>query len=146
MKTLKIAFDTSVLISAIIHSHPAHNRCAPYLKKVFLKSIIGTISSHCLAEIYSVLTMLPLIPKVTPMEADILLQKNIYPNFEIIPLSISDYKNSIQRVTNKYLSGGILYDSLHIESAIKSKASHLITMNGKDFIKLADNELKIIEV
>ena len=142
----KIAFDTSVLISAMIESHPAHNRCVTYLKQVYSGSMRGTISAHCLAEIYSVLTTLPLNPKVSPFEAEIILQKNIYAKFDIIALTVADYKNSIQRVAGLYQSGGILYDALHIEAAIKSKSSQLVTLNQKHFQKLAPANLQVLAV
>ena len=63
-------FDTSVLVSAIVTSHPAHNRTFPYFERVFQKTDKGFISSHCVAELYALLTVLPIKPKLSPLEVE----------------------------------------------------------------------------
>lgn len=139
-------FDTSVLVSAMVTSHSAHHRTFPYFERVFQKIDKGFISSHCVAELYAVLTVLPIKPKLSPLEVEKILEKNIYPNFEIIFLSPKDYKNAVRRVSELHLSGGILYDSLHIEAAVKSGAEKLITLNHIHFEKLAGKTIRVVGV
>jgi len=139
-------FDTSVLVSAIVTSHPAHHRTFPYFERVFQKIDKGFISSHCVAELYAVLSVLPVKPKLSPLEVEKILEKNIYPKFEIVSLSPSDYKKAISRVSDLHLAGGILYDSLHVEAAIKSGAEKLITLNHTHFEKLAGKTIRVVGV
>jgi predicted nucleic acid-binding protein len=139
-------FDTSVLVSAIVTTHPANNRSFPYFEKVFNESTTGFISSHTLAEFYSVLTVLPIKPKLSPLEVEKILQKNIYPKFEIISLGSKEYRNAINLVSELHLSGGILYDALHIEAALKSGAKKIITLNHKHFEKLSEGRIKILGI
>lgn len=141
-----IFFDTSVLVSAIVATHPAHNRTFPYYEKIFYEKETGFISTHCIAEVYAVLSVLPIKPKLSPLEVEKILQKNIYPKFEVISLSPKDYKNAVSRVSELHLSGGILYDALHIEAAIKSGADKLITLNHTHFEKLSGGSIKILGV
>jgi predicted nucleic acid-binding protein len=139
-------FDTSVLVSAMVTSHPAHSRTFPYFEKVFQEKETGFISTHCIAEIYAVLSVLPIKPKLSPLEVEKILQKNIYPKFEIISLSPKDYKNAVNRVSGLHLSGGILYDALHIEAAMKSGAEKLITLNHDHFEKLAGGKIRVLGI
>jgi predicted nucleic acid-binding protein len=141
-----IFFDTSVLVSAIVTTHPAHHRTFPYFEQVFRGSATGFVSSHSLAEFYSVLTMLPIKPKLSPLEVEKILQKNIYPKFEVISLDTKEYQNAINLVSELHLSGGILYDALHLEAALKSGAQKLITLNHKHFEKLSQGRIKILGI
>jgi predicted nucleic acid-binding protein len=63
---VKVLFDTSVLIAALVVSHPQHAACFPRLKAAQSKQIQGFISTHTLAEAYSVLTRLPFSPASLP--------------------------------------------------------------------------------
>ncbi|MCB1178840.1 MAG: PIN domain-containing protein [Leptospiraceae bacterium] len=136
-------FDTSVLVSSLVKSHPFHHRAFPFFEQVFKKEIIGIISSHILAELYSVLTTLPVKPKLSPLEVERILHVNIFPKFEIIHLTSKDYKNSIDRVSKFHFSGGMVYDSLHVEAAAKSDSDELLTFNLKHFEKLSGGLVKI---
>ncbi len=56
---MKILFDTSVLVAAMIEPHPFHNSAFPWLKRVKSNEIEMLVASHTLAELYAVLTTLP---------------------------------------------------------------------------------------
>ena len=61
-------------------------------------------------------------------------------------LTPKDYKNAVSGVTELHLSGGILYDALHLEAAIKSGAKKLITLNHEHFERLSSGKIKILGV
>lgn len=63
---MKVLFDTSVLVAALIVSHPKHSVCFPRLKAAESKQIKGVLSTHSLAETYSVMTRLPIQPHIPP--------------------------------------------------------------------------------
>ena len=46
------------------------------------------------------------------------------------------YRRSVQRLSGQGLRGAIIYDALHLESALAIKASILYTDNAKDFRRL----------
>ena len=56
---MKVLFDTSVLVAAFEVSHSRHSVCLPWLQRAQEKEIDGYLSTHTLAELYSVLTRLP---------------------------------------------------------------------------------------
>ncbi|MGR3317400.1 MAG: type II toxin-antitoxin system VapC family toxin [Candidatus Anammoxibacter sp.] len=74
MRTL---FDTSVLIAALVEQHPKHERSLPWLSKAKDNKFEFIVSSHSLAELYAVLTTLPLTPRISAGIAWRLINENI---------------------------------------------------------------------
>ena len=81
---MKIFFDTSVLVPALVDSHPNHEKAFPWLSKVIKADVIGVISTHNLAELYSILTTIPINRTVTTLEIYYLINETIVSNFEKI--------------------------------------------------------------
>lgn len=50
----------------------------------------GCISTHGLAEYYSVITRAPFTPRVHPAEAGRFLDENVLPYFELLAISADD--------------------------------------------------------
>ncbi len=48
-----------MLVAAFEVSHPRHTVCLPWLQQAQTEQIQGLIATHTLAEVYSVLTRLP---------------------------------------------------------------------------------------
>ncbi len=130
---MKILFDTSVMIAAMVEPHPMHSRAFPWLRRGKGGEFDILVSSHTLAELYAVLTTLPVSPKIKPWMARQLIYDNIQKISKIISLSSSDYISVIKQMADLGLSGGSVYDALIARSAQKSKVDHLITFNVDDF-------------
>src|SRR5262249_38707470 len=64
--TVKTFFDTSVLVAALIESHPFHWRAQPWLDRALSGEFEWVVSAHALAECYAVLTVLPVTPRLSP--------------------------------------------------------------------------------
>jgi PIN domain len=63
---VKVLFDTSTLVPAIVVRHPQHAVCWQWLENARTDQIQGVVSTHTLAELYSVLTRLPGRPTISP--------------------------------------------------------------------------------
>jgi len=133
MKTL---FDTSVLVAAIVEPHPMHTRALPWLQRAKAGEIDFLVASHTLAELYAVLTTLPLKPRISPLTAWRLVHDNVETSAKIISLSPSDYKDTIKHMSELGLTGGIIYDALIVKAAQKSGVERLLTFNADAFIRL----------
>jgi predicted nucleic acid-binding protein len=133
---IKYIFDTSVLIAAVLESHPKHSDCFTWLKKVKNGQINAAISSHTLMEIYAVLTALPVIPKISPGLSLRIIRQNIINNFKIITYSYKDYESVLIKLSSQGVTGGSSYDGLIFYAFKKSGADWLLTLNRKDFIKI----------
>lgn len=130
---MNILFDTSVLVASLIEAHPSHLKSFAWLKRVISGGDKGFISAHSLAETYTVLTTLPVQPRISPIEARELIQKNIISNFEIVNLLTEDYIQVLNMLAELGIVGGATYDALLLRAASKSKVDVVVTLNEKDF-------------
>lgn len=141
---MKVFFDTSVLVAAIIEAHPKHVNALPWLQKVREKDIDGVISAHTLLELYSILTTLPLSPKIYPSLAAKLIKENIVTDFEIIKYSSHDYIKLLDELSKGNIAGGASYDGLILYAARKIKVDIILTLNANDFLRVAPQFVRII--
>ena len=130
---MKIVFDTSLIVSGIVESHPMHTKCLPWLQRAKAGEVECIVVSHTLAETYAVLTTLPVKPRISPLVAQRLIDNNLQTIARIVPLTIADYWNTIQRMTAMGLSGGTIYDALIATVARRLSADKLLTLNIDDF-------------
>lgn len=143
---MTILFDTSVLVAALVKAHPAHERAVSWLKRAKTGEVTMIISSHTLAELYAVLTTLPVSPRISPDMAWRLINENIEKTATVVPLDTEDYIETIRQLKAGGFSGGIVYDALIFKAALKSGADSLLTLNTADFARLKFGEApKIIE-
>jgi predicted nucleic acid-binding protein len=130
MKTL---FDTSIIIAAMVESHPMHEIAFPWLKQAKTKSFELIIASHTLAELYAVLSTLPIKPRISPAVAWRLIHENIEAVSKVISLTSSEYSATIKRLSESGLIGGIVYDALIAKVAQKAGVKRLLTFNSDHF-------------
>lgn len=135
---LKIISDSSVLIAAFIESHHKHASSLSFLVRAKKKEFQLFVSSHTILEIYSVLTSAPFKPNITPLIAMQLIENNIKNSAKTIYLTDEDYFNIVNKMSKSNFSGGIVYDAIVVECALKEKIETLFTLNTKDFLRLTD--------
>jgi predicted nucleic acid-binding protein len=133
---MRLLFDTSTLIAGLLRPHEAHHLAHPWLDQVLAGIDTGIISAHSLAELYSTLTRMLLHPKITPTDALDLIRENIVGSFEIIGLTPVDYVAILEDLQSRNLIGGVTYDALIMYVAIKASVDKVITLNGRDFLRL----------
>ena len=88
---MRILFDTSVLIAAVVEAHPAHAVTFPWLQRVKDKVDAGFVAAHSLAEMYSILTRLPVRPPISPEMARQVITVSILNTCAVVALSVADY-------------------------------------------------------
>lgn len=102
---MKVLCDTSVLVSALIESHPMHSLAFPWLERAKGGEIELLASTHTLAELYAVLTGLPLQPKISPAMAHQLIDDVVQAPASLVELSVSDYVESLPEWPSSVLPG-----------------------------------------
>jgi predicted nucleic acid-binding protein len=130
---MKVIFDTSVLVAGMVEPHPIHNRAFPWLRRGRLGELEFFVASHTLAELYAVLTTLPVSPRISPGTARHLIRENVESPAKVISLSTSDYGTVIRRAADLELAGGIIYDALIARAAQKAQVDLVLTLNSEDF-------------
>ena len=96
---MKILFDTSLIIAGLVESHPMHKRAFPWLKRAKANEFELIVASHTLAELYAVLSTLPIKPRITPLIVRKLIIENIEPNSKFISLTPGEYKSVIKQIS-----------------------------------------------
>ena len=134
---MKVYLDTNILVAASVQEHPHHEQSFDLVRAVKKGAVEGFITTHGLAEFYSVLTRAPFTPRIHPAEAGRILGDNILPYFELIALSAKDYKAVLRASTNAGLIGGTVFDVLHLHGARKAGCDRIYTFNVKEFRSLA---------
>ena len=136
---MKVFFDTSVLVAASEQAHPHYGQAWPALRRVTARKDHGFMSVHSIAEMYAVLTRLPVQPRIHPAEAARIITDNILLHFEMVPVGKKDYTEALRLVGNGGWSGAKIYDALLIGCAARSGAERIYTFNLMDFRQLAPN-------
>lgn len=134
---MKVFCDTSVLVAGSVRRHPHFARARPLLESVAGGENEGVISSHSLAEAYSALTSLPLRPRISPADADLMIATNMRAHFQVLAVSSSMYERAIKICVQHSLVGGKVYDALLLECARKASCKRIYTFNVEDFLRLA---------
>lgn len=130
---MKVLFDTSVLVAALVEAHPMHQRALPWMQRAKAGEITMVVASHSVAKLYAVLTALPVQPRITAALAWQLIHENIARAATVIALSWGDYRAVIKQLSGSGVVGGITYDALIARAAQKARATRLITLNPGDF-------------
>jgi len=133
---MKIFFDTSVLVAAVVDQLPQHESALRIFADTCESNHEGICSTHCLAECYSTLTALPLPRRIQPHEALQMIEENFAKNLTILDLKRTLYLKSLKRVSLLGLRSGIVYDALHLACAESAKCDQLYTFNIRHFEKL----------
>ncbi len=142
---MKVLFDTSVLIAALIDSHANHVRAFPWLLKAKRGEIEGCIGTHTLAELYAILTSLPVQKKVSSTDVWRLIQDSVLSSFEIVQLTKDDYQFVLESLAQNGIRGGTTYDALIAHAAYKTNVDKLLTLNQSHFKRVYPAIASIIE-
>ncbi len=129
--------DTSVLVAACIRKHPHYERARPVLQAISGGKDAGLISAHSLAEMFSALTSVPVVPRILPTEAKAIIATNIQRHFQLVAVTTQMYERAVDVCVGRGLGGGKVYDALLIECARHSLADRIYTFNLHDFRRLA---------
>jgi predicted nucleic acid-binding protein len=141
---MRVCFDTSTLVAALLKQHPHHAIAFPHLKAAQNGTIKAHLTTHALAELFATLTALPLKPRLSPTDVQRLLDSSILPHFTIIALSGKTYKQAITLTAAQNLASGAIYDALHIVGARAAQCGRLLTLNLKHFKALAPGDAMIV--
>lgn len=142
---VKVFFDTSVLVAALVVNHPQHSLCFPRLKGAKLKQVEGFISTHTLAETYSVITRLPVKPPISPPQAQNIIT-DISQYLNMVPLVSDEYLAAIAQMATLNLPGGGIFDAIIAQAALKADVDILLTLNPNHFTRLGEAIANLVEV
>jgi predicted nucleic acid-binding protein len=130
---VKVFFDTSVLLAAMVAAHPMHERARAWLDRGLAAQFEVLVACHSLAEAYAVLTGLPARPRISPEAARRLLRENVQSVAKLVTLTAGDYARVVERLAEAGLGGGVVYDALIAQAAAKAGVDRFLTFDAEDF-------------
>jgi len=133
---MKVLLDTSVLVAALVESHPMHARAHPWMDRGIGGDFEWVVGAHSLAELYHVLTAYPVRPRIAPGIARQLIHENIVKQASVVALTAADYAAVIHHVAMVNLTGGVIYDALILRAAERADVDRVLTFNVDDFRRL----------
>lgn len=133
---MKVFLDTSVLVAAMVEAHPAHEKSLLWLQRIKKGVDSGLVSAHSVAELYAILTTLPVKPRISPVIAHKLIQLNVFDLCKVAPLAAEDYRTVTRHLSEEGIIGGVTYDAIILYTAIKEKADRVVTLNESDFRRI----------
>jgi len=139
---VRVYVDTNILIAASIQAHPQHPKAFALINSIKEGELEGFVSGHGLAEFYSVLTRAPFVPRILAAEAGRILEDNIVPYFHLVTLDGRDYQDVLFQCSRTGLTGGIVYDALHLHCARKAECDRIYTLNLRDFRSIVTDDLR----
>lgn len=142
MKTL---FDTSVIVASSLAQHPQHTICFAKLELAKQGQIQGYLSTHSLAETYSVLTRLPIQPCIAPGDAERVI-RDFLQYLQVVSLDEQDYQSAIALMVAINIPGGGIFDALIAQASLKAQVDILFTLNPTHFTRLGEAIAQITQV
>jgi predicted nucleic acid-binding protein len=133
---VKVFFDTSVLVAAMVEELPNHETAMEAFLRWTQAPHNGCCTNHALAECYATLTALPLARRIQPLEARLMIEENLAKRLEILEIGRETTLESIRRTSESGFSSGVVYDALHLISAEQAGCDKLLTYNLRDFRRL----------
>ena len=126
-------------------------KAIPIIRSVFLgynkseiKLFLGYISTHSIAELYAVITRLPLPQPLNPQQIHDAIVNNLK-TFHPVNLDNADYLEILKNVAQLNITGGGIYDAIIAQAALKADVDNLITLNPKHFTRLGERIAKLIK-
>ena len=139
---MKAFFDTSVLVATFLGDHEHHEPSIGALLRHEKEEICCGI--HSLAEVYATMTRLPGAHRVSPSDAMLFLE-TIRERMTVIALDESGYMDAIQAAAGSGATGGLVYDALLAQCAIKAKAESILSWNVRHFQRAASGHAEKIK-
>ncbi len=141
---MKVSFDTSVLVAALVKELPDHRRALDCIKRHIEDGSECCCSTHSLAECYSALTSLPLPRRILPSEAAQIIEVSLMKKLTVLTISEGVYLKAIRNVADSGFRSGMVYDALHVACAESGGCERIYTLNLKHFERLNPNGVEVL--
>jgi predicted nucleic acid-binding protein len=132
---VSVFFDTSVLLAGLVDFGPQSAPAQSLMHAVAEKRLQdATTAWHCCLEFFSVATRLPAEFRLSPPEAALLLQDEVFARIAVHDLPARDRLPMLQAAGRDGVAGGRIYDTHIAEIARAIGATVVITDNRRHFI------------
>lgn len=122
------AFDSSILVAALVTSERHHDQC-----RTLLASGSFGVWSHALVETFNTLTSGKIRPRPSAAQVAKVLRTSILPRASILHLPDALLFTHLDSTESRGVRGGAIFDYLHLATARENKAERFYTLNMSHF-------------
>jgi len=136
--------DTSVLLAGLIDFGPQSAPAQQLLHAVAEKTVAGAATAwHCCLEFYSVSTRLPPEFRLTPADAVLLLETEVFSRLAVHDLPAGDRLPMLKLAAADGSAGGRIYDTHIADVARAAGATVVITDNRRHFLSALRHGIRV---
>ena len=132
---MSVFLDTSVLLAGLIDFGPQSAPAQSVMHAVAEQRIQNAATAwHCCLELFSVATRLPPEFRLTPADACLLLEQEVFARFAVHDLPSAAHVPMLQAAARDAIAGGRIYDTHIAETARAASATVIVTDNRRHFL------------
>jgi predicted nucleic acid-binding protein len=141
---VSVFLDTSVLLAGLVDFGPQSAPAQLLLHAVAEKRIDDPATAwHCCLEFFSVATRLPAEFRITPADATLLLQREVFARMAVHDLPAADRLPMLKAAARETIVGGRIYDAHIAEVARAGGATVVVTDNRRHFLSALRHGLRV---
>ncbi len=141
---MTVFLDTSVLLAGLIDFGPQSAPAQSLMSAVADGRVANPATAwHCCLEFFSVSTRLPAEFRVTPADAGVLLEQEVFARMSVHDLPAADRLPMLKAAARDAVAGGRIYDAHIAEVARAVGASVVVTDNRRHFLSALRHGLRV---
>jgi predicted nucleic acid-binding protein len=141
---VSIFLDTSVLLAGLIDFGPQSGPAQALMHEVAERRVDAPATAwHCCLEFFSVATRLPPEFRVTPSDAVVLLQEEVFGRMAVHDLPSAERAPMLRAAARDTIIGGRIYDAHIAEIARTAGATVVVTDNRRHFLSALRYGLRV---
>jgi predicted nucleic acid-binding protein len=128
--------DTNVMVAALCAWHEHHERAISEMEHRLAARESLVVAAPALVEAYAVLTRLPPPHRLSPHDANALLESSFLAGRAPAVLDGAAYRSILREAADRAIAGGRVYDWVIAACAKRARVKTLLTFNTRDFVSL----------
>jgi predicted nucleic acid-binding protein len=141
--SVTVAIDTSVVVAAVLPWHQDHERARVAVDEALAGTTV-VLPSRTLIESYSVLTRLPSPHRLSPVDANAVLEGTFRDHARIVNLPEHAFWRLLEELCEAEVAGGATFDAEVVAAALDAGATSILTLNRRDFERLVPEAITVL--
>jgi predicted nucleic acid-binding protein len=141
---VSVFLDTSVLLAGLVDFGPQSAPAQSVMHAVAEQRIDNPATAwHCCLELFSVSTRLPPEFRLSPSDALVLLEEEVFGRMAVHDLPAADRLPLLKSVARDAIIGGRIYDAHIADVARAAGATVIVTDNRKHFLSALRHGMRV---
>ena len=141
---MNVFLDTSVLLAGLIDFGPQSAPAQSIMHAIAEKHVTPASTAwHCCLEFFSVATRLPAEYRLSPADATLLLNEEVFARMSVHDLPVDGRVPMLRAAARDGIAGGRIYDSHITEVARAAGATVVVTDNRRHFVTALRYDMRV---